>query len=146
MAAANPPRCRRNFYYGPPPIGRPFKKTAESLARDPGASQLALALLMVPASRSRPETMNRFDFRNAIVPFSLLDLRQHFKQMRPGDSLEVLWSDPSAADDLLRVLPAACIEIASKGELPGPSGGFRMELIKTSMEPPPTLGGILCHK
>jgi len=90
--------------------------------------------------------MDTFDFRNAIVPFSLLDLRQHFKEMRPGDSLEVLWSDPSAADDLLRVLPAACIEIVSKGEIPEPSGGFRMELIKTRMEPTPTLGGILCHR
>jgi TusA-related sulfurtransferase len=90
--------------------------------------------------------MDTFDFRNAIVPFSLLDLRQRFKQMRPGDSLEVLWSDPSAADDLIRVLPAACVEIVSKSEIPEPSGGFRMELIKTRMEPTPTLGGILCHR
>jgi len=80
--------------------------------------------------------METFDFRNTIVPFSLLGLRQYFKGMRPGDSLEVLWSDPSAADDLLRVLPAACIEIVSKGEILEPSGGFRMELIKTRMEPP----------
>jgi len=90
--------------------------------------------------------MDTFDFRNAIVPFSLLDLRQHFKEMRPGDSLEVLWSDPSAADDLLRVLPVACLEIVSTGEIPEPSGGFRVELIKTRMEPSPTLGGILCHR
>jgi TusA-related sulfurtransferase len=80
--------------------------------------------------------MHTFDFRNTIVPFSLLDLRQHFKEMRPGDSLEVLWSDSTAADDLLRVLPAACIEIVSTGEISEPSGGFRMELIKTRMEPP----------
>lgn len=90
--------------------------------------------------------MHTFDFRNTIVPFSLLGLRQHFKEMRPGDYLEVLWSDPSSADDLLRVLPAACVAIVSKGEVPGPSGGFRMELIKTRMEPTPTLGGILCHR
>jgi TusA-related sulfurtransferase len=80
--------------------------------------------------------MDSFDFRNAIVPFSLLDLRQHFREMRPGDSLEVLWSEPSAADDLLRVLPAACLEILSTGEIPEPSGGgIRMELTKTRMEP-----------
>jgi TusA-related sulfurtransferase len=80
--------------------------------------------------------METFDFRNAIVPFSLLDLRQRFKEMRPGDSLEVLWSDPSAADDLLRVLPVACLEIVSTGEIPDPSGGgIRVELIKTRMEP-----------
>jgi TusA-related sulfurtransferase len=79
--------------------------------------------------------MDTFDFRNTIVPFSLLDLRQHFKEMRPGDSLEVLWSDPSAADDLLRVLPAACLKIVSTGEIPEPSGGVRIELIKIRMEP-----------
>ena len=80
--------------------------------------------------------MDTFDFRNAIVPFSLLDLRQHFKEMRPGDSLEVLWSDPSAADDLLRMLPADSLEIVSQGVIPEPSGGgIRIELTKTRMEP-----------
>ena len=108
--------------------------------------RMAFALLLSATSRSIVEPMDTFDFRNTIVPFSLLDLRQHFKEMRPGDSLEVLWSDPSAADDLLRVLPAACIKIVSKGEIPEPSGGFRMELIKIRMEPTPTLGGILCHR
>jgi hypothetical protein len=65
--------------------------------------------------------------------------------MRPGDSLVVLWSDPAAADDLMAVLPAACVEIVSKGEIPGSSNGFRMELIKTRMELAPNLGGFLCH-
>jgi len=98
--------------------------------------RMAFALLLSSASRSKDEPMDSFDFRNAIVPFSLLDLRQHFREMRPGDSLEVLWSEPSAADDLLRVLPAACLEILSTGEIPEPSGGgIRMELTKTRMEP-----------
>ena len=95
---------------------------------------------------SRDEPIEVFDLRDAIVPFSLLDIRQRFKQMRPGDSLVVLWGDPAAADDLMRVLPAACLEIVSKDEVPEPSGGFRMELIKTRMEPTPTIGGVLCHK
>jgi TusA-related sulfurtransferase len=90
--------------------------------------------------------MDVFDLRNAIVSFSLLEIRQRFKQMRPGDSLVVLWSDPDAADDLLRVLPQACLEIVSKGEISGSCEGFRMELIKTRMEPTPNLGGILCHR
>ncbi len=90
--------------------------------------------------------MDTFDLRDTIIPFSLLDIRQRFREMRPGDSLVVLWSDPAAADDLMRVLPAACLEIVSKGEIPEPSGGCRLELIKTRMEPTPTLGGIICHK
>jgi TusA-related sulfurtransferase len=90
--------------------------------------------------------MDTFDLRDTIIPFSLLDIRKRFKEMRPGDSLVVLWSDPAAADDLMRVLPAACLEIVSKGAIPEPSGGFRLELIKTRMEPTPTLGGIICHR
>jgi TusA-related sulfurtransferase len=92
------------------------------------------------------ETSNVFDLRNAIIPFSLLDIRRRFRGMRLGDSLVVLWSDPSAAEDMLRVLPAACFEIVCKTEIAEPPGGFRMELTKTRMEPAPTLGGILCHK
>jgi TusA-related sulfurtransferase len=82
--------------------------------------------------------MELFDLRNALIPFSLLDIRQCVKEMRPGDKLVVLWSDPAAAEDLLRVLPAACVEIVSTGEIPDPSGGFRVELIKTRMAPTPT--------
>jgi TusA-related sulfurtransferase len=95
---------------------------------------------------SREESIDAFDLRYAIVPFSLLDIRHRFKEMRPGDSLVVLWSDPAAAADLMAVLPAACVEIVSEGEIPEPSGGFRMELIKTRMELTPNLGGLLCHK
>jgi TusA-related sulfurtransferase len=112
----------------------------------PFFSQLASALLIALIGMSSDEPMDVFDLRDAIVPFSLLDIRHRFKEMRPGDSLVVLWSDPAAADDLMRVLPAACVEIVSKSEVPEPSGGFRMELIKTRMEPTPKLGGILCHR
>lgn len=60
---------------------------------------------------NRDEPIDVFDLRNAIVPFSLLDIRHRFKKMQPGDSLVVLWSDSAAADDLLRVLPASSFEI-----------------------------------
>jgi TusA-related sulfurtransferase len=92
------------------------------------------------------DTMDIFDLRDGIVPFSLLDIRQRFKAMRPGDSFVVLWSDAAAADDLMRVLPASCLEIVSTSVISGSPGEFRMELIKTRMEPTPTLGGILCHR
>jgi TusA-related sulfurtransferase len=90
--------------------------------------------------------METFDLRDTIVPFSLLDIRQHFKEMRPGDSLVILWSDAAAADDLMAVLPASCFEIVDKGEMLAEISGFRTELIKTRMEPTSTLGGILCRK
>lgn len=121
-------------------------KAAGKQCCTPIAVQLASALLIAMTTRSRYQPMDIFDLRNGIVPFSLLDIRQRFKEMRPGDSLMVLWNDAAAVDDLMRVLPAACLEIVSKSEIHEPSGGFRMELIKTRMEPTPTIGGILCHR
>jgi TusA-related sulfurtransferase len=121
-------------------------KTVRTLLFDRLFFQLASALLIALIGMSKDEPINVFDLRDAIIPFSLLDIRHRFKEMRPGDSLVVLWSDPAAADDLMRVLPAPCLEIVSKGEISGSSKGFRMELVKTRMEPTPNLGGILCHK
>jgi TusA-related sulfurtransferase len=120
-------------------------KTIRKFLFDPHFFQLASALLIGMASMSRDEPINVFDLRDAIIPFSLLDIRHRFKEMQLGDSLIVLWNDATAIDDLMRVLPSACLEIVSKGEIPEPSGGFRMELIKVRMEPAPTRG-ILCHK
>jgi TusA-related sulfurtransferase len=106
-------------------------KRMESFAATSISFRLASALLIGMGSRSQYDPMELFDLRNALIPFSLLDIRQRFKEMRPGDALVVLWSDPKAADDLIRVLPAACVEIVSTGEIPDPSGGVRVELIKT---------------
>jgi TusA-related sulfurtransferase len=74
--------------------------------------------------------MYTFDLRNALVPFSLLDLRHRFKEMRSGESMVVLWGDADAADDLLRILPSKSFDIISQAEIPGSPSGFRMELIK----------------
>jgi TusA-related sulfurtransferase len=74
--------------------------------------------------------MYTFDLRNALVPFSLLDIRHRFKEMRSGESMVVLWGDAGAADDLLRILPAASFDIVSQAEIPGSPSEFRMELTK----------------
>ena len=144
---AGPAAGQKNIFMNRQDIqGLHGRKTVRKLLFHLHFFRLAPSLLLGMASMSRPEPMDIFDLRNAIIPFSLLDIRQRFKEMRPGDSLVVLWSDDAAADDLMRVLPASCLEIVSKGKVPEPSGGFRMELIKTRMEPTPTVGGILCHK
>ena len=74
--------------------------------------------------------MYTFDLRNALVPFSLLDVRHRFKEMRSGESMVVLWGDSGAADDLLQILPTASFDIVSQAEIPGSPSGFRMELTK----------------
>jgi hypothetical protein len=75
-------------------------------------------------------TMRTFDLRHTLVPFSLLEIRQCFKEMRPGDSMVVLWGDVGAADDLLRILPASSFDIVSQAGIPDDPKGLRMELTK----------------
>lgn len=74
--------------------------------------------------------MYTFDLRYALVPFSLLDLRHRFKEMRSGESMAVLWNDAAVADDLLRILPESSFDIVSQAAIPGNPAGFRMELTK----------------
>ncbi|RPJ74549.1 MAG: hypothetical protein EHM15_05150 [Desulfobacteraceae bacterium] len=115
-------------------------ETVRTLLLAPFFPQLASALLIALNGMSNDEPIDVFDLRDAIVPFSLLDIRRRFKQMRPGDCLVVLWNDPSAAEDLLRVLPAASFEVVSEGEISGQPAGFRLELVKTRVE------FIPCHR
>jgi hypothetical protein len=75
-------------------------------------------------------TMHTYDLRRTLVPFSLLEIRQRFKEMRPGDSMVVLWADVGAEDDLLRILPASSFDIVSQIEIPGDPKGMRVELTK----------------
>jgi TusA-related sulfurtransferase len=74
--------------------------------------------------------MYTFDLRNELVPFSLLDIRHRFKEMRSGESMVVLWGDSGSADDLLQILPAKSFDIVSNAKIPGSLSGFRLELTK----------------
>ena len=90
--------------------------------------------------------MVRFDLRGSILPFSMLQISNHFKKMRVGETLEVVWSDPGASDDLLRVLPVSAYEVMTIEEIQGSESQFLMRLRKKHAEPQPTKGGTLCQK
>ena len=90
--------------------------------------------------------MTRFDLRGSILPFSMLRISNHFKEMRAGEILEVVWSDPGATDDLLRVLPASAYEVLAIEEIKGDESQFRMRLRKKHTEAKSTKGGTLCQK
>ena len=49
--------------------------------------------------------MGSFDLRDTIIPFSLLQITNHFRQMDPGEVLEVIGDDESIAADLKSLLP-----------------------------------------
>jgi TusA-related sulfurtransferase len=48
--------------------------------------------------------METIDIRNTLIPFSLLQISNLFKQMRPGETLEIIVDETSTAADLERIL------------------------------------------
>jgi TusA-related sulfurtransferase len=62
--------------------------------------------------------MGAFNLRETIIPFSLLQITSHFKQMAPGEVLEIIGCDKAVASDLKRLLPASQCELLD-AEAPG---------------------------
>jgi len=48
-----------------------------------------------------------FDLRDAIIPFSLLQITNCFHRMPAGETIEIIGNDPSIMDDLKRILSAS---------------------------------------
>ena len=46
-----------------------------------------------------------FDLRESIIPFSLLQISNHFKSMESGEIVEILCCDASIEKDLRCILP-----------------------------------------
>ena len=47
---------------------------------------------------------HRFDFREAIAPFAFLKVTQAFREMEPGDILQVVGDDPKTREEIFKVL------------------------------------------
>ena len=56
-------------------------------------------------------TRHKIDLRGAIIPFTLLKVSQAFKMINPGETLEILWSDPETQNDLFKILPDSSYEL-----------------------------------
>jgi TusA-related sulfurtransferase len=54
---------------------------------------------------------NKMDLRGVIIPFTLLKVSQAFKTINPGETLEVLWSDPETQNDLFKILPESSYDL-----------------------------------
>ena len=72
---------------------------------------------------------HKLDLRGAIIPFTLLKVSQAFKMINPGETLEVLWSDPETQNDLLKILPDSSYELILMEELEEDST-YRIRLTK----------------
>lgn len=50
------------------------------------------------------KTIETFDLRESIIPFSLLQISNRFRMMEPGDYIEVIGSDVTITKDLKSIL------------------------------------------
>jgi TusA-related sulfurtransferase len=73
------------------------------------------------------------DLRGTLMPFSLLKISQALRGIEPGDSLEVLWSDPDTPVDLFKVLPQNAYELVGMDRIEERDPYFRLMLLKRSV-------------
>lgn len=78
--------------------------------------------------------MIRFDLREKLIPFSLLQISNNFREMQPGDEMEILASDcPIQAaifKDVMRILPKSDYELLSRNDFTGDEPVKRLRLKK----------------
>ena len=55
--------------------------------------------------------MVSFDMRDALIPFSLLQIANAFRRMGPGEVMEILADDAEIRTDLQRILPLDTYDI-----------------------------------
>jgi TusA-related sulfurtransferase len=55
----------------------------------------------------KPKLNYSLDLRNLIIPFALLNATEAFRQMKSGETMEILVGDPDTKEDLLKVLPSS---------------------------------------
>jgi len=55
--------------------------------------------------------MTTFDLRESIIPFSLLQISNHFKMMKPGEAMDIICPDATIEKDLQCILPRREYEI-----------------------------------
>ena len=50
------------------------------------------------------EILHKFDLRETITPFAFLKVTQAFRDMKPGDILQVVGDDPKTRIEIFKVL------------------------------------------
>jgi len=74
--------------------------------------------------------MHHLDLRGLISPFNLLKASKAFKELKAGETIEIIGSSPETLTDLLKVLPGASCEIISRETIEDEHAGFRILLKK----------------
>ena len=79
--------------------------------------------------------MESFDSRNTLTPFFLLQVTNAFRQMKPGETLEIIANDASIASDLKSILASREHELKIVERVDETSKDFRIWLIKKPISP-----------
>ena len=74
--------------------------------------------------------MQSFDSRNTILPLFLLQVTNAFRQMKPGEKLEIIANDTSIAEDLKSILASRGHELKVVEKMGETGNDFRIWLIK----------------
>jgi TusA-related sulfurtransferase len=81
------------------------------------------------------------DFRETLIPFSLLQIVNVFGALQPGDEMEILGGvgtgDEAIFNDIRRILPKAEYELVSQEEETGDNPVKRIRLRKKQPETTP---------
>lgn len=75
--------------------------------------------------------METFDIRQSLLPFSLLQICNHFMRMKPGEVVEIICPERTIEQDIKRVLPKQSCEISLVASPAGDADGFRIRMCKT---------------
>lgn len=76
---------------------------------------------------------HNLDLRETIGPLALLKAKKAFREMPPGDTLEILIGDPETRVDLFRVLSDDVHELLCKEEAQEGCLFYRIQLAKQLM-------------
>jgi TusA-related sulfurtransferase len=76
-----------------------------------------------------------FDLRETIASISLLQITNYFKKMNDGEVIEIIFTDPSIAEDLKCILPELSYELIKIEENSEHHPEFRIHLKKVKTRP-----------
>lgn len=79
--------------------------------------------------------MKTFDLRQTIIPFSLLQIINHFKTMVPGEVVEIIYADESIVEDLECLLPESGYVLIEKEILDEDASEVKIALKKNTDTP-----------
>jgi len=78
--------------------------------------------------------MVSFDLRETLIPFSLLQITNLFREMEPGEDMEILAgtnsTETSILNDVLRILPKAQYDLIARETIEDDSPATRLKLRK----------------